>query len=104
MADFILSLAEVDIAIIHSVRNEGFKFSVRCVLPYVHSGYMLAEVMPPYGTGGGHAKMAAGFIAKDKFKETGLSDDAFMTMLEQRFLRYVQERRVAAQKTAESQE
>ena len=90
VADFILSLVEVDIAIIHACRDRGWKYSVRSVLPEVHSGYMLAEVMPPYGTGGGHAKMAAGFIPKENILKTGMDKVQFATMLEERFLKYIE--------------
>ncbi|MBQ7585531.1 MAG: DHH family phosphoesterase [Desulfovibrionaceae bacterium] len=91
VADFILSLAEVDIAIIHDVREAGFKFSVKSVLPEIHSGYMLSNVMPPYGSGGGHAKMAAGFISKESQLKSGLDEFQFMGMLARRFLRYITE-------------
>ena len=90
VADFILSLVEVDIAIIHARREQGWKYSVRSVLPEVHSGYMLAEVMPPYGTGGGHARMAAGFIPKENIIQTGMDKAQFESMLEERFLNYIE--------------
>ncbi|MCR4666045.1 MAG: DHH family phosphoesterase [Desulfovibrio sp.] len=91
VADFILSLAEVDVAIIRARREAGLKFSVRSVDPSVHSGYLLSHVMPPFGNGGGHAGMAGGFVGNEGIAESGLDLKSFMRMLDDRFLRYIAE-------------
>ena len=89
VADFVLSLAEVDIAVISSNRESGLKFSVRSVLPELHSGNLLAGTMPPYGNGGGHAGMAGGFIKRVHIKESGLSQGQFLSLIHQRMLGYI---------------
>ena len=90
VADFILSLAEVDIAIIHSRRSNGLKFSVRSVENDIHSGYMLSSVMPPYGSGGGHASMAGGFVPLEAIEKSGMGEETFAHFLDERFLQYIQ--------------
>lgn len=63
LADFVLSLAEVDTAIVYSVREEGMKFSARSLLPHIHCGNMLKQVLGQAGgSGGGHRQMAGGFV------------------------------------------
>ncbi|MCR5813142.1 MAG: DHH family phosphoesterase [Desulfovibrio sp.] len=91
VADFVLSLAEVDIAVISSSRQNGLKFSVRSVLPELHSGNLLAETMPPYGNGGGHASMAGGFIKRESIEKSGLSAAQFLSLMHQRLLGYIRD-------------
>lgn len=67
IADFILTLAEVDTAVVYSKRDNGLKFSARTLLPYVHCGNMLLSVLKEEGgSGGGHPHMAGGFIPREK--------------------------------------
>lgn len=89
VADFVLSLAEVDIAVISSSRQNGLKFSVRSVLSQVHAGNLLAGTLPPYGNGGGHARMAAGFITRKNIKESGMSSGQLLSLLHQNMLGYI---------------
>lgn len=63
VADFILSLNEVDTSIVYSQSGKGFKFSARTLDNNVHCGQMLKEVLASLGgSGGGHNQMAGGFI------------------------------------------
>ncbi|MBQ7609069.1 MAG: DHH family phosphoesterase [Desulfovibrionaceae bacterium] len=89
VANFILSLAEVDVAIISSSRPNGIKYSVRSVMTGLHSGSMLAELMPPYGSGGGHAGMAGGFVRKEAIIENGMDEEQVMNLLKEHFLTYI---------------
>ncbi|MBQ9451677.1 MAG: DHH family phosphoesterase [Desulfovibrio sp.] len=89
VADFILALAEVDVAIIWSWRPTGVKFSVRSVLEAIHSGNMLAEVLADIGSGGGHARMAGGFIPSAHLSELGQDNSVRNTGLIDRFLTYI---------------
>lgn len=67
IADFILTLAEVDTAIVYSRRDNGLKFSARTLLPHVHCGDMLLTVLKGEGgSGGGHPHMAGGFLPREK--------------------------------------
>lgn len=63
----ILTLAEVDTAIVYSRRDNGLKFSARTLLPQVHCGDMLLTVLKEEGgSGGGHPHMAGGFLPREK--------------------------------------
>ena len=62
VADFILSLIEVEVAVIYCERKDGFKFSVRSERSDVDAGKVTAKALEGIGTGGGHASMAGGRI------------------------------------------
>jgi nanoRNase/pAp phosphatase (c-di-AMP/oligoRNAs hydrolase) len=62
VADFILSLIEVEVAVIYCERKDGFKFSVRSERSDVDAGKVVAKALEGIGTGGGHASMAGGRI------------------------------------------
>lgn len=67
IADFILAMAEVDTAIVYSLRDNGLKFSARTLLPEVHCGNLLQKCLEAEGgSGGGHPHMAGGFIPRGK--------------------------------------
>lgn len=69
IADFILTLAEVDTAVVYSRRDNGLKFSARPLLPHVHCGNMLMMALKEEGgSGGGHPHMAGGFIPREKIE------------------------------------
>ncbi|MBQ9406976.1 MAG: DHH family phosphoesterase [Desulfovibrio sp.] len=96
VANFILSLAEVDIAIIWSWRSGGLKFSVRNVLKSIHSGNMLATVLADVGSGGGHASMAGGFIPTGNLQLLGQSHSVQETALVDKFLHYIHQHTLLA--------
>ena len=89
VADFILSLAEVDVAVVASWRPEGIKFSVRSLLASIHSGNMLAEVLSGVGSGGGHARMAGGFVPAAQLQRLGTDEALCGAALRSRFLDYL---------------
>lgn len=62
LADFILSLHEVDIAIVSSRREDGIKISVRSETSKVHAGELTHRALAGIGDGGGHATMAGGLV------------------------------------------
>ena len=66
VADFILKLEEVTIAIIYAERKGGLKFSVRSEEPKVHAGNLIMEALCERGAGGGHLAMAGGFVPATK--------------------------------------
>lgn len=72
LSDFILSLVEVEVAIVFSFREDGVKLSVRSEDPKVHAGNLLHMTLREIGNGGGHASMGGGFIPKDRLPEPGL--------------------------------
>ena len=71
LADFILSLHEVDIALVSSMRTDGIKLSLRSESPNVHAGEVLKMALSGYGDGGGHASMAGGIIKTDNLNLLG---------------------------------
>ncbi len=86
LADFILSLHEVDIAIVSSGREDGVKISVRSETPGIHAGELTHRALNGIGDGGGHATMAGGLIPKSHpqgqyFKEE--LRDRFLCEIEQ---------------------
>jgi len=69
--DFILSLEEVDIAVVCAVRADGIKISVRSETRSVNAGELVRSALADIGDGGGHAAMAGGLIPEKKHTETG---------------------------------
>lgn len=62
ISDFILSLDVVHIAIIYAKQTNGLRFSIRCEQNRIHAGNLIARVLKPWGSGGGHPSMAGGII------------------------------------------
>ncbi len=71
VADFILSLIEVEVAVIYCERPDGLKFSVRSEREDVNAGELIAKALQGVGVGGGHATMAGGRIPADKLETLG---------------------------------
>ena len=71
LSDFILSLVEVEVAIVFSFRADGIKLSVRSENPDIHAGNLLHEALNDIGNGGGHASMGGGLITIDRMPELG---------------------------------
>lgn len=71
VADFILALIEVEVAIIYSFRDDGIKFSVRSEAADIHAGGLLHQALKGIGTGGGHASMGGGLIDQIHVKKLG---------------------------------
>ena len=71
LSDFILSLVEVEVAVVCSLREDGVKLSARSEDPAVSAGYLLHKVLEGIGSGGGHASMGGGFIGKIRLSELG---------------------------------
>lgn len=62
ISDFILDLNEVEICVVYAMRSNGVKLSVRSELSRVKAGDAIALALDGIGSGGGHARMAGGFI------------------------------------------
>lgn len=65
VSDFLLSLEEVDIAVVYSYMDDGIKFSIRTENGLIHAGEIVHNALKGIGNGGGHAFMAGGYIAED---------------------------------------
>ena len=75
VADFILALEEVDVAVLYAERPDGIKFSVRSEVLSVDAGKLIAGALSGIGSGGGHSFMAGGFIPKAKEELLGEHKD-----------------------------
>lgn len=71
ISDFILSLVEIDVAVVSAERVDGIKYSIRSERIEVDAGELAYTVLSEYGNGGGHAAMAGGFISNEVFKSLG---------------------------------
>lgn len=71
ISDFILSLAEVEIAVVASCRADGIKLSVRSENPNVHAGQLIRAALDGIGDGGGHAAMAGGLVKRERLHLLG---------------------------------
>lgn len=71
LADFILALVEIEVAVVFSQREDGIKFSVRSEIPEVHAGNLIREALKNVGGGGGHAAMAGGCIPPENLSLLG---------------------------------
>ena len=71
VADFILSLIEVEVAVIYCERPDGLKFSVRSERTDVNAGELIAKALQGVGGGGGHATMAGGRVPSANVEKLG---------------------------------
>lgn len=73
ISDFILALDLVDFSVVYSVRDGGYKFSVRSEDPDLDAGKITNKVLSGLGngSGGGHAFMAGGFLPIVDVKKLG---------------------------------
>ena len=75
VADFILYIEEVEIAIVYSHRADDIKFSVRTEDPTIHAGRLVRRALKDVGDGGGHPEMAGGAIPKENLPALGSYPD-----------------------------
>ena len=84
LSDFILSLVEVEVAVIYCLREDGYKFSVRSERDDVDAGDLTRRALADLGDGGGHATMAGGLIPVEHVPALGNYPDDY---IRNRFLR-----------------
>ncbi len=88
VSDFLLTLSDVKVSLVHSYRAGGVKFSVRTELEQLDVSAMIREALAGLGDGGGHADMAAGFIPKLRDEQTA---GACAAMIEQRMIQMMKQ-------------
>ena len=71
VSDFILQLDVVHVTVIYSIREDGYKFSVRSETADVSAGRVANEALKDLGNGGGHDTMAGGMIRKEQIGKLG---------------------------------
>ncbi|MBE6908477.1 MAG: DHH family phosphoesterase [Ruminococcaceae bacterium] len=84
LSDFILSLVEVEVAVIYCAREDGLKFSIRSEREDVDAGELTRKALKDIGDGGGHAAMAGGMIPAEKMNLLGKHQDEY---IRERFLK-----------------
>ena len=84
LSDFILSLIEVEVAVIYCRRENGVKLSVRSERDDVDAGTLVHLALEGIGDGGGHAAMAGGLIPVHNLPLLGNYPDDF---IQEQFLR-----------------
>ena len=86
VADFILSLIEIEVAVIYCDRPDGLKFSVRSERDDINAGDLVAKALEGIGGGGGHATMAGGRIPAANIPMLGEYRDDVLT---ERFIKAI---------------
>lgn len=71
VADFILSLVEVEVSVVYCERPDGLKFSVRSERNDVNAGELTAKALAGIGDGGGHPSMAGGRVPLSGVEKLG---------------------------------
>ena len=85
LADFMLGLDEIELAVVFSVREGGIKLSVRSILPYIDAGRFTHDALLGIGSGGGHTMFAGGFIPRSAYE--GRTEKELMEWLKTAFVR-----------------
>lgn len=62
ISDFTMSISNVYLSVVYSIRSDGIKLSVRSKYSTCNAGKICKNALKNYGNGGGHAHMAGGFI------------------------------------------
>lgn len=81
VADFILKLEEVTIAVIYAERKGGLKFSVRSEETTVHAGDLTRMALKSIGDGGGHFAMAGGYVPPESRTFKGEKEKKYIEQL-----------------------
>lgn len=88
ISDFMLSLAEISLSVVYSIKREGIKLSVRSDSQRYDAGIIINQALKGIGNGGGHAAMAGGFVEFDD--NPVLSFKELIDKIEQRIIEVVE--------------
>ena len=92
VADFILQIVGVNVALVYSIKKTGVKLSVRCTkMSGIHAGKVMIQVLKNLGTGGGHSAMAGGFVPVGEDADTAYVEE-LLEEIRQRFVAVVNEK------------
>ena len=75
ISDFMLELNSVDVTVIYSKREDGYKFSIRSESTSVDAGSVINLALKDIGSGGGHPSMAGGLIKTEDVPKLGDDPD-----------------------------
>ena len=70
-----LELNSVDVTVIYSKREDGFKFSIRSENKNIDAGSVINLALSDVGSGGGHPSMAGGIIKTEDIYKLGDNPD-----------------------------
>jgi len=88
LSDFLLSLVEVEIAVIYAKRDDGYKFSIRSERTDANAGQIASLGLSKWGSGGGHTFMAGGFVPKENVT---VSNEVFYEEIRSHFIAVLKE-------------
>lgn len=89
ISDFMLSLSEVSLSIVYSLRNDGIKLSLRSDNTSYDAGQIINLALKGIGNGGGHSTMAGGFVECNL--DNGKSTRMFIAQIEERIIAAIDE-------------
>ena len=89
LSDFLLSLVEVEVVVLYAKRKGGFKFSFRSERTDVNAGILAQQGLKGWGSGGGHATMAGGFVPREKLEA---EDEQVYDAVQSHFVEVIRER------------
>lgn len=89
ISDFLLGIDTVDFSVVWSIRDRGYKFSLRSELKSMDAGKLMQKVADCFaeGSGGGHQFMAGGFIPVHTIEQVGVNprkiiEETFIELIE----------------------
>lgn len=88
ISDFMLSLSEISLSVVYSIRREGIRLSVRSDTSKYDAGIITNKALKGIGNGGGHSTMAGGFVAFNN--NPALSFREFIDTIEKRIIEVVE--------------
>lgn len=86
IADFTLSIVEINFAVTYSEKDDIIKLSARSQLDNLDAGKIIGKALNGIGSGGGHKEMAGGVIFKQKLLDSKMSLE---TLVEDRFMKSI---------------
>ncbi|MHC1685371.1 MAG: bifunctional oligoribonuclease/PAP phosphatase NrnA [Clostridiaceae bacterium] len=91
IADFTLSIVEINFAVTYSEKENIIKLSVRSQLNNLDAGKIIIRALKGIGSGGGHKEMSGGLIEKQKLVDLKIPLEK---VIEDRFMKAIEEIRL----------
>ena len=85
ISDFVLELEEINFSVVYSIKDDGIKLSIRSDGKY-DAGKVANEALKGIGNGGGHERMAGGFVPFCDCDKQDSKVNLIIADLEQRFI------------------
>jgi len=88
IADFLITLNGIELAVIYSVKEDGIKISIRSNSFY-RAGHIINIALHGIGSGGGHDNMAGGYVNFNGKSRDEIDLNQLIIELKERFLKTV---------------